>query len=61
MSKQLLKMMKINEMLEVRNFLFSRIRDLVNSLLASDHFSHLLIAFANSLDPDQDRHLNQTV
>ena len=27
----------------------------VNSLLASSKFCHLLITFANSLDPDQDR------
>ena len=27
----------------------------VNSLPASDNFCHLLIIFANSLDPDQDR------
>ena len=27
----------------------------VNSSLANDDFCHLLIAFANSLDPDQDQ------
>ena len=27
----------------------------LNSFLASDDFCHLLITFANSLDPDQDR------
>ena len=28
----------------------------VNSFLASGDFCHLLIAIANNLDPDQDRH-----
>ena len=28
----------------------------INFLLASGDFCHLLINFANSLDPDQDRH-----
>ena len=33
-----------------------------NSFLASGNFCRLLIAFENSLDPDQDRHFNfQTV
>ena len=27
-----------------------------NTVLASNDFCHLLITFANSLDPDQDRH-----
>ena len=27
----------------------------LNSFIASGHFCHLLIAFANSLDPDQDQ------
>ena len=29
---------------------------LLNTFLASGDFCHLLITFANSLDPDQDRH-----
>ena len=29
----------------------------LNSLLASGDFCHLLITFANSLDPDQDRQI----
>ena len=29
---------------------------LYNSFLASNHFLHHLITFANNLDPDQDRH-----
>ena len=28
-----------------------------SSFLASSNFCHLLISFANSLDPDQDQHL----
>ena len=28
----------------------------LNSFLASGYFCHLLMTFANSLDPDQDRH-----
>ena len=28
---------------------------MLNSFLASSNFNHLLIAFANSLDPDKDR------
>ena len=30
---------------------------IINSFLASSYFRHLLITFANSLDPDQDRHV----
>ena len=29
---------------------------MINSFLASDDFCRLLVAYANSLDPDQDRH-----
>ena len=30
-------------------------QNIFNTFLASDDFCHLLITFANSLDPDQDR------
>ena len=37
---------------------FFKMLSVLNSLFADDDFCHLLITFTNSLDPDQDRHVD---
>ena len=44
----------IDQLLWVISFI--HISQFINSFLASGDFCHLPIIFANSLDPDQDRH-----